>query len=251
MRTIDLNCDMGESFGAYVIGSDEAIMPFISSANIACGFHAGDPSVMERTVQLAHAHGVAVGAHPGYPDLQGFGRRNMSLTSRDVEEIMLYQMGALAAICRANHVEMVHVKPHGALYNQAAGDRSLAEAVTRSIVRFNKELTLFGLAGSELWKAGDAAGLRVAAEGFPDRAYDKDGGLRSRDLPDALIHDPHQVAVHGLQLAEQGVRVEQGGMTITWKVNTLCIHGDAPKAVENARLVREILEKDGFLIKNN
>lgn len=251
MKTIDLNCDMGESFGAYVIGCDEAIMPFITSANIACGFHAGDPSVMERTVQLAHEHGVAVGAHPGYLELQGFGRRNMTLAPREVEEIMLYQMGALAAICRANHVELMHVKPHGALYNQAARDRNLADAVARSIVRFDKELKLFGLAGSELLKAGDAAGLRVVAEGFPDRAYDKDGSLRSRNLPDAIIHEPHQVAVHGLQLAEQGVRVEQSGTPTTWKVNTLCIHGDSPKAAESARLVREILEKDGFNIKNN
>lgn len=250
MKTIDLNCDMGESYGAYVIGNDEAIMPFISSANIACGFHAGDPSVMERTVKLAKEHGVAVGAHPGYPDLQGFGRRNMTLTPLEVEEIMLYQMGALNAICRANHVEMVHVKPHGALYNQAAGDRNLAEAVARSIVRYDKNLKLFGLAGSQLLEAGEAAGLRVVAEGFPDRAYEKDGSLRSRNLPDAIISDPRRVAEHGLELAGKGVQVEHGGIPVAWKVNSLCIHGDSPKAVENARLVRKMLEKDEFIIKN-
>ena len=251
MKTIDLNCDMGESYGAYIIGNDEAIMPFISSANIACGFHAGDPSVMERTVKLAKEHGVAVGAHPGYPDLQGFGRRNMTLTPLEVEEIMLYQMGALNAICRANHVEMVHVKPHGALYNQAAGDRNLAEAVARSIVRYDKKLELFGLAGSQLLEAGEAAGLKVVSEGFPDRTYEKDGSLRSRNLPDAIISDPRQVAEHGLELVGKGVQVEHGGIPVVWKVNSLCIHGDSPKAVENARLVRKMLEKDEFRIKNN
>ncbi len=250
MKTIDLNCDMGESYGAYVIGNDEAVIPFISSANIACGFHAGDPSVMDRTVKVANEHGVAVGAHPGYPDLQGFGRRNTTLTPLEVEEIMLYQIGALAAICRANHVEMVHVKPHGALYNQASRDRNLADAVARSIVRFDKNVILFGLAGSQLLEAGEAAGLRVVAEGFPDRAYEKDGSLRSRNMPDAIIHDPRRVAEHGLELAGQGVHVEQGGALITWKVKTLCIHGDSPKAAENARLVRKMLEKNGFIIKN-
>ncbi len=249
MKTIDLNGDMGESFGAYIIGNDEAIMPLITSANIACGFHAGDPLVMERTVKLAQQYGVAIGAHPGYPDLQGFGRRTLAMTSLEVEAIMLYQMGALAAICRANHVEMVHVKPHGALYNQAARDRNLADAVASAIVRFNKDLKLFGLAGSQLLKAGEAVGLTVVAEGFPDRMYEKDGSLRSRDLPDAIIHDPHQVATHALDLAGQGVCTEQDGVPFSWKVNTLCIHGDSPEAVENARLVREVLEKEGLIIK--
>lgn len=183
---IDLNCDMGESFGRYALGHDEAIMPFITSANIACGFHAGDPLVMAKTVALAVRHGVAVGAHPGYPDLQGFGRRSMDLSPDEVESIVLYQVGALAGFARAAGAELAHVKPHGALYNQAATDRASAQAIARDVARFSKNLILVGLAGSVLIEAGVEAGLRVANEGFPDRAYNPDGTLTSRRMPGAV-----------------------------------------------------------------
>ena len=184
---MDLNCDMGESFGRYELGEDEAVLDWVTSANIACGLHAGDPLVMERTVRLAVQKGVRIGAHPGYPDLQGFGRRVLDLTAEEVEAFTLYQVSALAGFARANGTELAHVKPHGALYNQAARDRGLADAIASGVKRFSPGLVLVGLAGSALIEAGQAAGLRVANEGFPDRAYNPDGSLRSRRLPGAVL----------------------------------------------------------------
>lgn len=235
--SIDLNCDLGESFGAWRMGADEAIMPLITSANIACGFHAGDPAVMARTVQLAKAHGVAVGAHPGYADLQGFGRRELQLAPDEVEALVLYQIGALAAFARAEGVELAHVKPHGALYNQAAREHALAQAIARAVARFSRELILVGLAGSALIEAGAEAGLRAANEGFPDRAYNADGTLRSRRLPGAVLEAPETVAAQAVRLATEGI--EKDGNRIA--VETLCIHGDGPHAVEFARAVRAAL----------
>ena len=182
MITIDLNCDMGESFGAYTIGADAEVMPSISSANVACGYHGGDPAVMRRTVRLAREAGVAVGAHPGFQDLAGFGRREMSLAPQEIEDIVLYQIGALAAIAQSERVRLQHVKAHGALYNMAAKDRALADAIARAVAAFDRSLILFGLPGSELIRAGAACGLRVAAEGFADRAYEPDGSLTPRSL---------------------------------------------------------------------
>jgi len=238
---IDLNCDLGESFGRYTLGDDAAIMPYITSANIACGFHAGDPGVMGATVRLAKQHGVAIGAHPGWPDLQGFGRRAMQLPPDEVEALVLYQIGALAAFAKAEGLDLQHVKPHGALYNQAASDEQLAEAVARAVKRFSLDLVLVGLAGSRLVEAGRALGLRVADEAFPDRAYNPDGGLKPRSEPGAVLDAPQQVAENALRLAREGVRI--AGLNLP--VETLCLHGDHPAAQENARLVRETLEANG------
>ena len=241
---IDLNCDMGESFGRYSLGNDEAIMPFITSANIACGMHAGDPLVMRQTLRLAKQHGVAVGAHPGWPDLQGFGRREMSLASDEVEAFVLYQIGALAAFAKAEDVELHHVKPHGALYNQAAKDRKLANAIARAVKRFSGDLILVGLAGSGLIEAGVEAGLLVANEGFPDRNYNPNGTLMSRNLAGAVIESPEEVAAHAVRLAQVGINF--GGQLV--RVDTLCLHGDHSYAAQNAKLVREVLEKSGIEI---
>ena len=234
---IDLNCDMGESFGAYRLGDDAGILPYITSANIACGFHAGDGLVMDATVKMCVQAGVRVGAHPSYPDLQGFGRREMSLAPDEVEAFVLYQVGALAGFARAAGVELTHVKPHGALYNQAARDLSLAEAVARAVARFSRGLILVGLAGSALAEAAAAAGLPAAGEGFPDRAEKPDGTLRSRRLPGAVLHDPAEIAANAVRLATEGV-VTAGGRVA---VQTLCLHGDNPAAVAAAKAVRAAL----------
>ena len=241
---IDLNCDMGESFGLYTLGSDQAIMPFISSANIACGLHAGDPLVMRQTVRLAKQYGVAVGAHPGWPDLQGFGRREMSLTSDEAEAFVLYQIGALAAFAKAEDVELHHVKPHGALYNQAAKDRNLANAIARAVKRFSDDLVLVGLAGSGLIEAGIEVGLRLANEGFPDRNYNSDGTLMSRKLAGAVIESPEEVAANAIRLAHKGI--DFSGRRI--RIDTLCLHGDNQYAAQNAKLVRDTFEKAGIQI---
>lgn len=236
---IDINCDMGEN-----MGNDEDIMPYITSANIACGFHAGDEMSMHTTVRLAKKYGIAIGAHPSWKDREGFGRREMSLSSTDVEALMLYQIGALYAIAKAESVELHHVKPHGALYNQAAQDPVLASAIARAVKRFSPDLTLVGLAGSELIKAGAEAGLRVAEEGFPDRNYNLDGTLVSRKEANAIIESPEEVTVHAVKLARRGI--EFGGEHV--RVDTLCLHGDHPQAAQNAKMVREALEAAGIEI---
>ena len=249
MIKVDINCDMGESFGAYRIGSDAAIMPFISSANIACGFHAGDPLVMDATIQLAIEHGVSAGAHPGYPDLQGFGRRSMDLTPEEVEAFTLYQVAALAGFAHARGVELAHVKPHGALYNQAAMDRALAQAITRGVARFSRNLVLVGLAGSMLVEMGVEAGLHTAAEAFADRAYNPDGSLRSRRLPGALIETPQAALEQALRLVKEGVAVTREGQTVTANVDTLCIHGDNPAGPQIAQALRKGLEGKGIVVQ--
>jgi len=249
MKTIDINCDLGESFGVYKLGLDAEIMPYISSANVACGFHAGDPMIMVQTVRSAKKNRVAVGAHPGYSDLAGFGRRNMDMLPDEIEGMLLYQIGALAGICQAEGVELIHVKPHGALYNRAARDRSLAAVVARAVSRFSKELVLVGLAGSLLVEEGKAAGLKVIAEGFADRVYEKDGSLRSRSLPGAMLDTPDAVAQHGLELAKRGVTTQVNGDVIHWDIQTICVHGDEHNAVENVRKLNSTLIKY-YLIKN-
>lgn len=230
---IDLNCDMGEN-----IGNDEDIMPYITSVNIACGFHAGDENSMRATVCLAKQYGVAVGAHPSWKDRVGFGRREMSLPPEEVESLILEQIKTLYAIAKTEGVDLVHVKPHGALYNQAAKDRVLANAIARAVKRFSGELTLIGLAGSCLIDVGFEVGLRVANEGFPDRAYNPDGTLVSRQQPDAIIESPERVAIHAVLLAQEGI--DFNGRRV--QVDTLCLHGDHPHAGTNAKLVREALE---------
>jgi UPF0271 protein len=234
---IDLNCDLGEA-----AGNDEAIMPYITSANIACGFHAGDASVMRTTVRLAREHGVNIGAHPGWPDLQGFGRHEMNLSAEETQALVLYQIGALAGIAKAEGAALTHVKPHGALYNQAARDRGLANAIARAVKSFSLDLILVGLAGSLLCEAGAELGIKVAGEGFPDRAYNPDGTLMSRSNSGALIESPEEVAKNALKLIKDGILF--GGKNVS--VDTLCLHGDNIHAAENAKLLHETLTKNGI-----
>jgi UPF0271 protein len=232
MLGIDLNCDLGE--GA---GNDEALMPFITSANVACGLHAGDALTMTRTVRWAKQHGVAVGAHPGYADREHFGRRALNMPPDEIESLVRYQLGVLAAIASAEGVALTHVKPHGALYNQAATDRAVAQAIVDAVIGFDRALTRVGLAGSILVEVGLEAGLRVANEGFPDRAYNPDGTLMSRGLPGAVLESVDAVAANAVRLATQGIMF--GTRRIA--VDTLCIHGDGPQAVGFARAVRAAL----------
>jgi UPF0271 protein len=249
MTTIDINADLGESFGTYKLGNDSALMPYITSCNIACGFHAGDPHIMLATVRLAKKRNVQVGAHPGYPDLQGFGRRRMEMAPEDIETMVLYQIGALAAFCRVEQVELTHVKPHGALYNQAAKDPRLAIAISRAVARFSKSLVLVGLAGSALVEAGKESGLKVAGEGFPERTYEADGSLRSRQYPDSLITDPATAAAQALELAREGVAIRNGDQFQRLAVETLCIHGDSPHAEVTAAAVYRALEEGGVELR--
>ena len=242
---MDINCDMGESFGRYALGDDASVMPYITSANIACGMHAGDPSVMRATIRLAKEHGVAVGAHPGWPDLQGFGRREMSMTPDEAEGYILYQIGALAAFCREEGVEMRHVKVHGALYNQAVYDRVLADVVARAVKTFDKNLILVGQAGSAMIKAGIGIGLHVANEAFPDRRYNPDGTLTSRKQTGSLVAYPDEVAANAVSLARGGI--DFSGKRVP--VDTLCIHGDSAHAPDNARLARAALERAGIPVR--
>ena len=246
---IDLNSDVGESFGAYRLGADAEVMCSITSANVACGFHAGDPGVMRQTIRLARDAGVAVGAHPGFPDLVGFGRRELRASPREVEDLVLYQIGALAAIAAAEGVRLAHVKAHGALYNMAARDHTLAEAIARAVHAFDPALVLFGLPGSELLTAGEAAGLRVASEGFADRAYAPDGSLASRTTPGSVIHDPDEVVRRSLRMVTDGQVTATDRSTLTFPVQTLCVHGDTPGAAELTRLLRAGLEQRGIAVR--
>jgi 5-oxoprolinase (ATP-hydrolysing) subunit A len=245
MRAIDLNCDMGESFGPWKKGADEAIMPHITSANVACGAHAGDPGTMAATVRLAKSHGVAVGAHPGYPDLAGFGRRPMALTRDEVIHSLLYQMGALWAIARSEGVELSHVKPHGALYNKACEDVELAGAVVEAVLLFSTSLPLVGLPGSRLEQVARERGLAFRFEGFADRAYEPNGSLRDRKLADALLSTPRIAASQALHLAHGSVVCHDGTM-LALEVDTICIHGDTPGAPEIAAEVHRQLVLAGF-----
>jgi len=242
---IDLNGDVGESFGRYTLGGDEALMPVLTSASIACGFHAGDPGTMRATVELARSHGVAIGAHPGFPDLVGFGRRALAATPREVEDLVLYQVGALAAVAGAQGAHLCHVKPHGALYNQAARDLSLAEAVARAVAAFDPSLVLVGLSGSRLLEAGRRAGLRVAAEAFADRAYRADGTLLPRDRPGAVLTDAEAVARRALAMVRDRAVTAEDGARVELAIDTLCLHGDTPQAALLARRVRATLEAAG------
>jgi 5-oxoprolinase (ATP-hydrolysing) subunit A len=246
--TIDLNADVGESFGGWRLGDDEALMPSVSSANIACGFHAGDPGVIRRTVALALAHGVAVGAHPGYPDLAGFGRREMALSATEVGDLVLYQVAALSGVAAASGARLAHVKPHGALYNRAARDEAAAAAIAKAVAAIDRHLVLFGLAGSRLLEAGRREGLRVAAEAFADRGYEADGRLRARDLPGALVIDPEAVVSRVMQMIESRTVVAVDGSMVPLEPDTICLHGDTPGAADLARRVRQGLEARGVRI---
>jgi len=242
---VDLNCDMGESFGAYTIGADELVMPLITSANVACGFHGGDPLVMRRTVRLARQHGVAVGAHPGFRDLAGFGRRQMSCTPDEVYADVLYQIGALAAFCSAEGVALRHVKPHGALYNMAHADATIATAIAAAVADYDRRLLLFAQPGSALAVAGEAAGLRVVAEVFADRAYNPDGSLVARSIPGAVLHDPAAVAAQARQMVCEGRVTAVNGQVVPVRAETICVHGDNPAAVALIRRIRDELAAAG------
>jgi len=248
MTTIDLNCDMGESFGAYTIGADEAVMASITSANVACGYHGGDPSVMRRTIRLAREAGVAVGAHPGFPDLVGFGRREMRIAPRDVEDMVVYQIGALAAIARSEGVSLSHVKAHGALYNMAVTDNALAGALARAVMAVDPALIFFALPGSELARAASALGLQVALEGFADRAYEPDGTLTSRSRAGAVIHDVDAVVDRALRMVTEGTVTASEGSTLEMRVDTICTHGDTPGAQALTRALRTSLERAGVTV---
>ena len=236
---------MGESFGAWHLGHDAAIMPFITSANIACGFHAGDPAVMKRTVRLALRHSVAIGAHPGLPDLVGFGRRNMDISAEEAFDITVYQLGALAAIVRAEGGALHHLKPHGALYNMAATNAALAEALAEAVYKVQPELTLYGLAGSELTKAGEKLGLRTAHEVFADRTYQADGTLTPRRQPDALLTDAAAATAQVLRLVTEGRVRSQQGPDVALRADTVCLHGDGAHALEFAQQLNQALRAAG------
>ncbi len=245
---MDLNADLGESFGRWTLGDDERLVAHLTSANLACGFHAGDFRVMERTVRLCQAAGVAVGAQPGYPDLQGFGRRPMPFAADEVESLVRYQIGALEAFCRAAGVEMQHVKPHGALYNQAAVDPALASAIARATARFSRDLLLFGLASSEPMAAAAAdAGLRFVPEAFADRRYLADGTLQPRSQPGSVLTDPSAATAQAASIT-RGTVTAADGTSVSLRAESICCHGDTPGAVEIAAAVRRGLEEAGIAI---
>lgn len=246
---VDLNCDMGESFGAWTLGQDEALLDHVTSANIACGFHAGDPATMARTVERAAAKGVALGAHPSLPDLQGFGRRAMAVSPGEVRGLMLYQLGALDAFARAAGSRLHHVKPHGALYHMAARDRSLAEALAQAVKAFDPSLILVGLSGSALIDAGQAAGLACASEVFADRSYEADGNLTPRNLPEALIEDEDLALARVLRMVREGRVASRTGEEVALRADTLCLHGDQPKALAFAQRLRRALDGAGIQVR--
>lgn len=249
MAQVDLNCDLGESFGAYTIGLDDQVIPHVTSANIACGAHAGDPSVMRTTVRCAHAAGVAIGAHPGYPDLMGFGRRALAMSPDDVYASILHQVGALAAFAKAEGAQLHHVKPHGALYNAAAKDATLAQAIAQAVKDFDDQLILVGLAGSESITAAQNVGLRAASEFFADRAYQENGALVPRTLAGAVITDKQKAIERTLRAVKEGVVESETGTVIPIAADTICIHGDNPAAVAFTAEIRAALEVAGVTVR--
>jgi UPF0271 protein len=239
---------MGESYGAWSMGADAQVMPWITSANIACGFHAGDFTTMQRTVALAKTHNVAIGAHVSLPDLQGFGRRELRVTPDEAYALTLYQIGALSAFTKAAGTRVAHVKPHRALYNMAAKDAALADAIAAAVLEFDRDLILVGLAGSELPRAGGAAGLRVAHEAFADRRYEPDGLLTPRRERDAMIHDVDAAVGQAVKIVTKGIVETRGGGTLAIRADTICIHGDRTDAAVFARRLHEGLAATGASI---
>lgn len=248
--TVDLNCDMGESYGRYRLGDDAALLNIVTSANIACGFHAGDPQVMASTVNQAASKGVAIGAHPGYPDLQGFGRRAMALTPQELHAAVLYQIGALAAFTSVAGKRISHVKPHGALYNTAAHTPEVAEVIVDAVKSFDASLVIVTLPHSKLYRAAREAGLRVAVEGFADRAYQVDGSLVPRTQSGAVIHDPNLIADRALKMVRDHYIQAITNEPIPVRIDTLCIHGDTDGAARIAQRIRDVLESAGILLSS-
>lgn len=248
MYKVDLNSDLGESFGTYKIGSDEEILKYVTSVNIACGFHAGDPSVMKKTVKTALSNNVSIGAHPGLPDLIGFGRRNMSITPTEAYDMVVYQIGSLYGFIKAEGATMQHVKPHGALYNMAAKDENLAKAIAQAVYDINPELILFGLAGSESIKQGNLIGLQTVSEVFADRTYQSDGSLTPRNQSDAMVTDEKESIERVIRMIkDKKVRCQQGH-DIDIKAETICIHGDGIKALNFAAEIKSFLTNSGIEI---
>jgi 5-oxoprolinase (ATP-hydrolysing) subunit A len=249
VAVIDLNADLGESFGAFSIGRDPDLIPLLTSANVACGFHGGDPRVMDVTVRRCRAAGVAVGAHPSFPDLVGFGRRALEVTPEEAETDVLYQVAALAGFCRRHGVAMQHVKPHGALYNQANRSPDLALGIAAGVAAFDPGLLLVCQPGTELARAALAAGLTVAREGFADRAYNPDGTLVSRAVEGSVYHDPGRATEQALRMVTEGTVVALDGTVVDVRVDTLCVHGDNPEAVRLVGVLRERLAAAGVEVR--
>ncbi len=249
MYAVDLNSDLGESFGAYTIGRDRDIIPLVSSANVACGFHAGDPTIMAETAVLCKERGSAIGAHPGFDDLQGFGRRNMHLSPKDAKNLVVYQIGALDAFCKSAGIKLQHVKPHGALYNMAAKDAGLSKAICEGIYVYNPELILLGLAGSEMIRAAKETGLPYAAEVFADRAYEDDGTLVARSKPGAMIHDEDEAVARVIGMIKNHTVTSVNGKEIEICPDSVCVHGDSEKALLFVKKIRAALHEEGITIK--
>ena len=245
MPKIDLNCDLGESFGAYKLGMDEAVIPHITSANIACGFHAGDPLVMQKTVALCKASGVQMGAHPGFPDLMGFGRRNMAVSPAEAKAYVLYQVGALKAFCSAAGLPLRHVKPHGALYNMAAKDEKLARAICEGVQAADPALILLGLSGSKMLSEAAAIGLPCASEVFADRAYRPDGSLVPRSQPGAMVEDETEAITRVIRMVKEGKVTANNGQDIATQADSVCVHGDGPKALAFVEKIHAALTAAG------
>jgi 5-oxoprolinase (ATP-hydrolysing) subunit A len=243
MYRMDINCDMGEGYGIYHAGDDEALMSYISSANIACGFHASDPCIMNRVVQLAKNHQVAIGAHIGFPDPMGFGRRNMELSTNEIITYTIYQIGALQGFCSANKIELSHVKPHGALYNMAAVDSRVALAICEGMKQINSNLYLLAPAGSEMEKAAAITGLSFAAEVFADRAYEENGTLRSRSKEGAVIRDEEEILKRIQSIVTRQTVQSYGGKEISIQADSICVHGDGANAVTFLKKINEVFQK--------
>ena len=248
MYKVDLNSDLGESYGAYRIGCDDQVIPLISSANVACGFHASDPVVMGQTLKLAAEAGIEVGAHPGYPDLMGFGRRNMIISAEEAKAYTLYQLGALDAFCRSNGLRMQHVKPHGAFYNMAGKDYDLSKAICEGIAKFNSELIVLALSGGELLHAARDMGLRAASEVFADRAYEEDGSLVNRKKSGAMITDEDLAVARVVRMIKEHKVTAITGKDIDITADSICVHGDGEKALAFVRKIREVLASEGIEI---
>ena len=251
MFVVDINSDLGESYGAYTVGNDKEVLKYISSANIACGYHAGDHNVMFETVRLSKNYRVQIGAHPGLPDIPGFGRREMNLSAREIYNLVIYQIGSLAAVCKVNGTVLAHVKPHGALYNMAAKNLEIAKAIAAAVYDFDPELVLFGLAGSELVKAGEEKGLIVAQEVFADRTYQPDGTLTPRTKENALIHDT-QIAINRvIRMIKEGKVAAVDGADVKIKADSVCVHGDSPKALEFVTELKQALILENISIRKS
>lgn len=247
-KPINLNADLGESFGAWTMGNDDALLQIVGSANIACGFHAGDPTVMQETVRLAIARGVGIGAHPSFPDLQGFGRRAMQMSARDLQATLTYQIGALQAMARTEGGAVRHVKPHGALNNLACADAGTARTVVEAVQKLDPALIILAPAHSELARAAEAAGQPVRYEVFADRAYLDDGQLMPRSHAGAVLHDSQSCIDHVLRMIDAQAIVTASGLKLPCRIDSICVHGDGPGAVQTAQGIRQRLQEEGFVL---